>query len=232
MRTTIFAGLFVLALTSGCGTVLDQPDAVARRASAAPSATASSAPPFDREALSARVKKVLMAPGAMVSVGVVGRPEDELDATYTTSEYCNLRVLGEGTYSHVAHLRSWGSSSVTVYQTAHGYDGLTAKDAVDATRRNAQNCTTYEVRYSDGRVKFELLDEVDLGTVAGVDGAYARCHKRTSDTGQSSIACEAHLGRGKLLSDILVYSGGTVASASAKLRQIVPIAAAVLAAAG
>src|SRR5690349_21218267 len=96
MRTTIFAGLFVLALTAGCGTVLDQPHAVARHATAAPSAAAPSAPPFDREAMSARVKKVLMAPGAMVSIGVVGQPEDELDSGYTTSEYCNLRVLGEG----------------------------------------------------------------------------------------------------------------------------------------
>jgi hypothetical protein len=232
MRTTIIGGLLVLALAGGCGTVVDRPDAVARGASAAPSAPASSAPPFDREALSARVKKALMAPAAMVSVGVVGRPEDELDANYTTSEYCNLRVIGEGTYSHVAHLRSWSSSSATVYQTAHGYNGLTGKDAVDATRRNAQNCTTYEVRYSDGRVKFELLNEVDLGTVAGADAAYGRCYKRTPDTGSASIACEAHFSRGDLLSNILVYSGGTAASASAKLRQIVPIAAAALAAAG
>jgi hypothetical protein len=231
MRTTIFAGLFVLALAAGCGTTLDRPDAVARGTTAAPSAQASSGPPFDRGALSERVKKALMAPGAMVNVGVAVKPEDELDAGYTTSEYCNLRVLGEGVYNHVAHLRSWGSSSITVYHTAHGYHDITGKDAADATRRNAQNCTTYEIRYSDGPAKFELLDEVDLGTVAGVESAYARCFKRTSGTDQPSIGCEAHLGRGKLLSNILVYSGGTVASASAKLRQIVPIAAAALAAA-
>jgi hypothetical protein len=156
MRTTIFAGLFVLALAGGCGTALDRPD---------------------------------------------------------------------------AHLRSWTSSSIAVYHTAHGYNDITGKDAVDATRRNAGNCTTYEVRYSDGPVKFELLDVVDLGTIPGIDGSYGRCHKQTSATDPSAIACEAHLGRGKLLSNILVFSGGTVASASAKLLQIVPIVAAALAAA-
>jgi hypothetical protein len=231
MRTTIFAGLFVLALAGGCGTALDRPDAVARRVSATPSAPASSAPQFDRQAFSERVKKVLMAPGAMVNVGVVGKPEDELDSGYTTSEYCNLRVLGEGVYNHVAHLRHWSASSIGVYHTAHGYNDITGKDAVDATRRNAGNCTTYEIRYSDGPVKFELLDVVDLGTITGVDGSYGRCYKRTDGTDPPAIGCEAHLGRGNLLSNILVYSGGTVASASAKLRQIVPIAAAALAAA-
>lgn len=230
MRTTLLAGLFVLALTAGCGTVLDGPDAVARRATESPSATASSAPPFDREALSARVKKALMAPGAMVSMGVVTKPEDDLDTDETTSEYCNLRVLGEGTYNHVAHMRSWRKSpGVTVFQTTHGYSDFTGKDAVDKTRQYAQNCTTYVLPHSD--VKIELLDEVQLGTVAGVDAWYARCHKRTYGTEPPAIACEAHLGRGTLLTDIMVYSGDTLAAASAKLRKIVPIAAAALAAA-
>ncbi|GAA1035899.1 hypothetical protein GCM10009557_45180 [Virgisporangium ochraceum] len=230
MRTRILTGLFVLAFTAGCGTILDQPDTVARPASVEPSAPASSAPPFDRDTASARVKKILMAPGAMVNVGVVGKPEDELDTTYTTSEYCNLRVLGEGTYNHIAHLREWSSPGITVYQTAHGYGTLTGRDAVEATRRNAQNCTTYEIRSADGRIKIELLDQLDLGTVAGVEASYGRCYRRSSPTETPTIACEAHLGRGTLLSNILVYSGGTVASASAKLRQIVPIAAAALAA--
>lgn len=230
MRTTILAALAVLAFAAGCGTVLDQPETVARRATAEPGASASSAPPFDRDAASARVKKILMASGAMVNVGVVGKPVDELDTTYTTSEYCNLRVLGEGTYNHISHLREWSSPGITVYQNAHGYSGLTGRDAVEATRRNAQNCTTYEVRSADGRITFELLDQVELGTVAGVEASYGRCYRRSSPTETPTIACEAHLGRGTLLSNILVYHGGTVASASAKLRQIVPIAAAALAA--
>jgi hypothetical protein len=227
-RTAIVVGLFAAMLTSGCGNVLDEPGAVARPV--APNAAAS-APPYDRDAQSARVKKALIETGAMASVGVGGEREDKLDVSETTSQYCNLRVLGEGTYSHVAHSRSWRSWSVAVYQTAHGYNTLTGKEAVDATRRNAHNCTTYEIRYSDGsRVRFDLLDEIDLGTIAGVDASYARCFKQTSDTDPPSIACEAYLGHDTLLTDILVYSGDTVASASATLRQIVPIAAAALAA--
>jgi hypothetical protein len=230
MRTTIFAGLVLLALAGGCGTPLDRPDAVARRTTTAPSAPASSGPPFDREALSERAKKTLMAPGAMVNVGVAVKPEDEMDVKVRTSDYCNLHVINEGVSTHVAHLRSWRARSITVVAVGHGYDATTGKDAVDATRRNAQNCTTYEVRYSDGTGRFELLDVVDLGTVAGVDDAYARCDKRTFDPAPPVIACSAFLGRGKLLSSVTVYYGGTVASASAKLREIVPIAAAALAA--
>jgi len=232
MRTTILAGLFVLALASGCGTAaFDRPEAVARRASATPSAQASSAPPFDREALSERVKKALMAPGAMVNVGVAVKPEDEFDAGYWTSDYCNLRVIGEGDYNHVVHARTWTARGLAVYDTAHGYGNITGKDAVAATRRNAQNCTTYESRYSNGTVKSELLDVVDLGAVAGVDDAYGRCEKRTYDKDAPVFACTAYLGRGNLLSSVVVYFGDTAASSLAKLRQIVPIAAAALAAA-
>lgn len=80
----------------------------------------------------------------MVSMGAVTNPENDLDTDETTSEYCNLRVLGEGTYNHVAHKRTYG-------------------------------------------------------------------------TEPPAIAGGAHLGRGTLLTDILVYSGDTVAAASAKL---------------
>jgi hypothetical protein len=231
MRATIFAGLFVLAFAAGCGTVIDRPDAVARRVSATPSTPASSGPPFDRTALAERVKKVLMAPGALVKQGVAVKPEDELDAFYPTSNFCNLMVIGEGRLNHVAHLRAWRSPSITVFHTAHGYDKITGKDAVDATRRYSQNCTTYEQRYSGGFIKYEILDVVDLGAVASVDDSFGRCERRTFGTDPPQVACIAYLGRGKLLADVTVYYRNTVASASAKLREIVPIAAAALAAA-
>jgi hypothetical protein len=41
----------------------------------------------------------------------------------------------------------------------------------------------------------------------------------------------AYLGRGKLLSTLNVWNGGNAASIAAKLRQVVPIAGAALAAA-
>jgi hypothetical protein len=231
MRTTIVAGLFVLALASGCGTALDRPDAVARRVSATASAQASSAPPFDRAALAERVKKALMAPGALVNAGVAVKPEDELDVFYPTSNFCNLVVIGEQRLNHVAHLRAWRSRNITVFHTAHGYDKITGKEAVDATRRHSENCKTYEQRYSNGTGKFEILDVVDLGPVAGVDDSFGRCQRSTFDTDPPQIACLAYLGRGKLLAEVVVYYRNTVASASAKLREIVPIAAAALAAA-
>jgi len=232
MRTTILAGLLVLALAGGCGTALDRPDALARRAAATPSAQASSAPPFNRAALAERAKSVLMAPDAMVNVGVVVKPEDRLEAGYWTSDYCNLRVIGEGDYNiHVSHGRNWLSPGITVYNTAHGYANITGAAAVDATRRNAQNCATYDGRYYNGTVKYELLDVVDLGAVAGVEDSYGRCERRTFDNSPPVFACVAYLGRGQLLSNIVVYFGSSAASALAKLRQIVPIAAAALAAA-
>jgi hypothetical protein len=231
MRTRFVAALAAVALAGGCGTALDRPEAVARPAAALPSTGTPSGAAFDREAFSERVKKVLMAPGALVGVGVAAKPQDEFDADYTTSDYCNLSVVGEGPYSHVAHLRAWRSQSITIYNAAHGYDTITAKEAVDSTRRHAENCASYVARYSTGTVKYELLDVVDLGSAAGVDDRYGRCEKRTFDNDPPLIACVAYLGRGKLLSQVTVYHGGTAASATAKLLQIVPIAAAALAAA-
>jgi hypothetical protein len=234
MRTTIVAALFVLALAGGCGTALDRPGAVARRAGAAasPSAVRSSSPPFDRAALSARVQKVLVAPGALVGVGVVTKPEDELDADYKMSDYCNLTVPGETRSDGVVHIRSWQSRSIVVYNAAFGYDTITAIEAVASTRRHAGNCTSYERRFDGGTVKVELLDVVDLGSVAGIDDGYARCERRTVNNDPAFVACMAFLGRGKLLSTLNVWhGGGTAASTTTMLLQIVPIAAAALAAA-
>jgi len=196
-----------------------------------PSTQPSSMPTFDREALSARVKTVLMKPDAMVGLGVEAKQDDHFDTGEPTSEYCNEALYGGSKYRHVAHLRVWQTSNTTVYNYAHGYGQTTGKDAVADTRRSAQTCTTFSSPHALNEWKFELLDVVDLGAIAGVDDSYGRCERLTVGNNPPQIVCEAYLGRGQLLSKIMVFAGDTVPLASARLRLIVPIAAAALAAA-
>jgi hypothetical protein len=230
MRTSIVVGMLVVTLVGGCGTVGGAPESVARGLGPSLSPTPS-APPFDREALANRVKKAMMPAGALIAAGGPTNIEAEaFDTSDKTSEHCNLIVLGVGTYTHVSHRRKWANRAMTVYQNGHGYGNMTGAAAVDATRRNAQNCQSYEYRYSDGIVKFDLLGVVELGQVPGADGSFALCEKHTYEKYPVAFGCVAYLSRGSLLSVLTVFSGETAASSQAKLLQIVPIAAAALAA--
>jgi hypothetical protein len=222
----LLAGVAVLVLLAGCG----KPGVVARPLTATPSASTPTES-FDRYALAERVKKALIGPGGLVKVGVARLPEDEFDAKVPTSDYCHLLVIGESAYTHVAHQRTWHQSTMDVINTAHGYDKISGRSAVDSTRRNAQNCTSYEGNYSDGKIKHDLLGEIGLGNVPGTDASYARCELATFEQGPPRIACVAFLARGSLVSTVAVIYADLVEATQAKLLEIVPIAAAALSAA-
>jgi hypothetical protein len=232
----------VVVLTAGCGPAAKAPENAAVEASAAPSsagpsspaasASASTPPPFDRAQVAEQTKRVLMAHGALVAVGAPGRGRDVLDGEYGTSDFCNQTVRNEGRSGHVAHLRGWKTSGLEIVSTAHGFNVRTGAQAVADARANSAKCKTYQQNYQDGlTVKYELLDVVDLGAVAGVDDSFAICDKRTLSNGNSNVACSAYLGRNHLASVVKVYVPAQVSTARSKLLRVVPIAAAALTAA-
>ena len=232
MRMSIVAGVLAMTAVAGCGTSLGRPEGVARRVAASATPAASPSPrPFDRQATAARLKKVLMPAGALVPVGGASAiDKEEFDADYLTSDYCGVGITSIGN-SRVMHRRVWENDEMWVANLVHGFGGITGAAIVDASRRNAQTCQTYEFTYSDGLYKYKLLDVVELGQVPGTDDAYGRCKENTGPQGDSWFTCTAHLSRGDLLTEVVVATGGNVANNKAKLLQIVPIAVASLVAA-
>jgi hypothetical protein len=93
MRRSVVPVLMTLALVAGCGAVPGTGNRVARGglpsspapSSPAPSPTAS----FDRAAVSARAKAASIGHGALLKVGGPSRAEDEPEAGYRTSHYCD-----------------------------------------------------------------------------------------------------------------------------------------------
>jgi hypothetical protein len=173
-----------------------------------------------------------MAPDALVKVGGPNRTEDTFDEDYQSSDYCHRTVADEGRTGHVAHRRLWRANGFIAINVAHGYHLKLGKQAVDEARRNSALCRTYETSYSDGtKIKYDLLDAVDLGVVPGTDDHFAICDKRTYGSGSKNVACLAYLGRNHFLTLVMVFVSADVAAARTKLTQVVPIAAATLVAA-
>ncbi len=235
MRGSVVPVVLVLVLVGGCGVVAGDGGGVARGALAAsgvPSAGSTGAA-FDRNAASHRVKAALIGQRSLVTVGGPAVAMDEDDVGYRTSHYCNLDVVGVSGLSHIAHGRKWDVRGFFVYQTVHGYGNITGAAAVAATSRNAQQCQSYELRYTQGADRVEILDVVDLGQVPGVEAAYGRCVRFVRlppDNRPPFFSRDAFLARSNLLSNVSVSFGSTVATSKAKLVQIVPIAAEALAA--
>lgn len=222
--TAVLVVVAVLGLGAGCDSAVDDPGVGARPMSAAPSGSGSSAS-FDREGLSARARKALIAPDALARVSVAAKPEDRFDGEFATSDYCRKSVPGEDAGSHVAHQRAWRNSTLAVFNTTHGYGSISGKDAVEATRANAQNCQTYDGTIGTSKVKHELVSEVSLNDLPGIDASYARCELLTFENEKPRIGCVAYLARGALVSSVTVLYADLVYATQDKLVEIVPIAA-------
>jgi len=238
VRASIIVAVVGLTLLAGCGAAADDPRTLARRAKPSPSAaTASTAPALERDAVAARARAAVPKPDAYRSLGLPSTYErEEYDDSYATTDACNMTVVGENKLSHVAHAVTWQASNLFLSHLVHGYTRLAGKDAVEAVRRNATNCTTWTVRYTDGEATFTAIETFDVGPVtAGAEASYAACYRELfTDSGNEWVYCTAYVAKGPLVArvSLTTYDKGTsTARARAKLNQALPVAVAALAAA-
>jgi hypothetical protein len=236
MRSVVAAGVLLVLLAAGCGSVSDESAGLAR-------GTRSSAPPsYDRNELAAQTRKALMAPDAVTGLDGPVRTAEVVDGHFTTAYYCFNHPNDEGRSGHVGHERRWTTPTVTISHVVHGYYRKTAFDAVAQVRTSIREaCGSFAVSgrskmYTDGRaeggdnVKYELLGPVDFANPAGAEDSIGQCHKESYRSGQQRVVCAAYLGRENLVSAVFVSAGMNEAAARTKLLQIIPTAATVLAA--
>jgi hypothetical protein len=243
MRLVGVTSVLAVVVLAGCGVASGESDGFARQAARpSPTATPSTTPPFDREDLFARTKKVLMAQADLLDVGGPTRAFEMLDGDFLTTQYCGAYPNNEGTSGHVAHQRVWVTSAFTVSGVAHGYHRKTAREAVREARESLQRCPSSQVRCCsmftdswteiDSAVRYDILDPVEFTTPNGIEDSVGRCVRETSPTNGQRVVCLAYLGLGNLVSAVFVSAGLDEATARAKLLLIIPKAASALRSAG
>ena len=233
MRARTLVLLLAVLSLSGCAAGEGHARSVAP-SSPGPASAGPSGDGFHREDVSELVKKALMAREALVGVGIPGNSRDDLDEDFPTSAFCGLVPANEGRTGHVAHERNWAATDFLVSNTAHIYYRKTGAEAIAEARDNSQRCETYSLRYASGDTAVvHVLAPVEFPTPAGVDASFGRCFTEKAEGYDPEISCAIYLGRKQMASVVLLYGApvGAEAAIRAKLLQIVPIAAAALAAA-
>lgn len=201
------AVLAVVALTAGCS---GEPVAAP-----APSTTTTTttAPPTP-EQLNARAKAAMASPEAFTATG--GKVKTNVPATdaevgadgQVVSVICGGRkIMVDGT--SVTRSRLW-TGKTTVFQEVHAMADRTAATLVKTVETGLTACTTAR--------SVEQL--TTLAKPEGVDDFYAYC-EATLDPTVSPFACYALLGRGTLISQVIMF-GQTKEAAGAELASVLP----------
>ncbi|MGI5507269.1 hypothetical protein [Lentzea sp. CA-135723] len=207
MNTRICAAVVaVVALTAGCA---GEPAA----APPAATTTTTTAAPTPAE-LNERAKAAIAPPDAFAAVG--GQVKTNTPATdaeigaegQAVAMICGGREIHADGAS-VARSRLW-TGRTTVFQQVHAMADRPAAVLVKGVETGLAACA--------GTRSVEQL--TTLAKPEGVDDFYAYC-EATLDQTVAPFACYAYLGRGTLISEVIMF-GRTKAEAGAELASVLP----------
>jgi hypothetical protein len=203
-----------LALTA-CGQP-SGPVAVTTPSSTPATSLSPSAPTLvDPAALAARIKRAVVPPDGLRSLGA-GAPQEDGAGQWAVTTQCNAGLPSDSQLQ-ASYKRTWKTSRGIVQSFVHGYSATTGARVVSEVRDLDGTCKSY--RAEGENVDRRVLGQYTTTQPAGVTGFYAYCEQAAQ-----VFLCFGFLGYDNLVA-VVVSIGSDVAHTKADLDQVLPIAA-------